>query len=261
MKKHIFFGLLCLLILWGLFLKPQGASDAFEKGDYETAYKILNDINDNNKTASDWMMLGMMYEKGIYVEQDFDFAIKYYANAIKIKPLEQAYFALARIYYQKEDAENTLRFVNKLIQMQSVYGYSFNANLYEKGIFVNKNQEKTEYFYTKAAETGDATSVFMLSVINLKKQEFFKAAVQNNIFKKSYERGLRRNFLDNIFAGSSLDLQIRETIKLSEKMDLVFQKKLSPQHFKYAKLLASKWRPGMSFERFFDQSLTKNHPR
>ncbi len=66
MKKHIFFGLLCLLILWDLFLKPQGASNAFEKAYYETAYKILNDINDNNKTASDWMMLGMMYEKGIY---------------------------------------------------------------------------------------------------------------------------------------------------------------------------------------------------
>ena len=74
------------------------ANTAYRTGDYERAFKEFSFLsNDGNIKAQ--YFLGVMHEKGQYIEQDFQKAAKWYMKSAK-KGNPNAQIRLAQLYIQ-----------------------------------------------------------------------------------------------------------------------------------------------------------------
>jgi len=102
------FALIALLLLVAFPARAnfQAALDAYNAGDYETAYREWLPLAEKNSPAAQFN-IGLMFERGEGREQDFKPAIKWYLRAAE-NGFGRAQFRLGEIYEAGEAVEQDL---------------------------------------------------------------------------------------------------------------------------------------------------------
>jgi len=112
--------------------------------------------------------LGLMYETGKGVEQDYEEAIKYYKMAIE-KGNGKAMNNLGRIYYNGDYAEQNYEEAIKYYKMAIEKGEEHAMNnlgiMYEHGHGVEQNYEEAIKYYKMAIEKGPGDAMHNLGML------------------------------------------------------------------------------------------------
>lgn len=152
-----------------------------EKKKYEEAYKkllILENINTISSYAKN--EIGYFHENGIYVDNNLELALKYYAEAgnknyipaiynVGRVRLEQGYYTEAASIFKTIENDNFAPALN-LIGVMYNYGYSYDVDL-----------ESALKYYKKAASLGNPDAQFNIGQI------YFEGIGGNEDFKEAFK--------------------------------------------------------------------------
>lgn len=112
----------------------------------DEALKVLNSIEDKNKTALDWLLLGNIYQD----KKDIDKAALYYQKSILAdKKFYRAYYNLGNLYLEDENALEAI----KLYKLSLRYKYDFAYAHYNIGCA-----------YVKLGKLKNAKSSFLKAI-------------------------------------------------------------------------------------------------
>lgn len=90
--------------------------EIFEKLNYNEAIKFYNEaIALKEDYAAAYFKLGNLYMWWMW---DYDNAIKYYDNAVKIQPYADAYNNLGLVYFNKQEYQKAIEYYNKAITLR-----------------------------------------------------------------------------------------------------------------------------------------------
>ena len=143
------------------------ALNAFNKNEFDIAYQLFFELADKG-IAEAQINLGMMYENGQGVSQDFKEAVRWYRLAAD-QELTKAQYNLGLMYAQGKGVDKDPIQASKwyrlaadqgLIQAQTTL-----ASMYHEGDGVLKNYEAASKLYRLAAEQGDADAQYKLGLM------------------------------------------------------------------------------------------------
>jgi TPR repeat protein len=134
--------------------------DAYNKGEFDTAKKIITPLVAKGDTAA-LNLMGMMYELGHGVSKDASKSVVYYRKAAK-KGYSFAQYNLAVSYDTGSGVALNYREAVKWYKLAAQQGASFaQYNLgvmYEQGRGTKQDYKKAVYWYKKAAEQGQSSA-------------------------------------------------------------------------------------------------------
>ena len=96
------------------------ATDAYERKDYKTAYKLLLPLAEQGDVEAQYN-LGLMYDLGNGVPQDYKQAVKWFKLAAEQGEAE-AQFNLAQMYYEGQGIAQDYKEAEKLFQLSAEQG-------------------------------------------------------------------------------------------------------------------------------------------
>ena len=187
--KNRFFRLLVGLFVFGLLIsiiQNQIFADV-----------VPDDFDDMKKLAEQGdayaqNRLGLMYETGESVPQDFKQAVYWYTKAAE-QGFADAHFSLCLFYYMGEsvpqDFKQAAYWCTKAAEQYTI-AQSFLGEIYYNGDGVPQDYKQAAYWYTKVAEQGDAYAQYHLGLMYAKGQgvsQDFKQAVY--WYTKAAEQG------------------------------------------------------------------------
>lgn len=146
--------------------------------------------------------LGLWYEMGIGVEQDFENARKWYLESIK-QDYPSAYYNLGLLYFTgkgvEKDLQKSIKYYTKGADLGHIDCQQELGLIYFRGIGVKKNSEKAIYWLNKSIEQNDSWAQYNLGILYLKGIdvakdvikgiELLKAASQNGYIKAYRQLG------------------------------------------------------------------------
>ena len=125
-------------------------------GGFDDAFFALTKLaKEGNATAQ--LRLGFMYERGMYVEQDYVKAREWYNKSIKsgsAKAIAQLGFLYERGMGLTKDLDKAIFLYNDAIAKGSPYANSKLAYLYQTAQGVERDYEKSYQLYKKASHAG-----------------------------------------------------------------------------------------------------------
>lgn len=142
----------------------QKALNAISRGDYKAAFEIWQSLAKRGNNAAQFN-LGLMYEKGDGIKQDFYKAVKWYRLAAK-QGNSDAQFNLGNMYYNGEGVPKNLKRAAKWFLSSARQGNidaQFNLGwMYDKGEGFNANYKKAITWYKSAAKQGHSDAQYNL---------------------------------------------------------------------------------------------------
>lgn len=166
--------------LYRSIVKPNDAKDCLpcisyvESKEYEKAYRTCSELaNKGNIFAK--VMLGTLYQDGLYVQLDFDMAEKLYTEAVndQSNPKAQSFgrFGLGGLYMKKDFPKHDLKVSANWYKLSADQGMKHSQLKYGLMLFLGygteKNAELAKVYLQKASKNGlkkEADTI--LSVIN-----------------------------------------------------------------------------------------------
>jgi len=158
MRKHILLaGVFPLLLLSSQsWADLSEGTQAYDRGDYVTAMNELHPLAEQG-LASAQFYLGLMYENGQSVPQDYQEAAQWYLKAAK-QGHDRAQNNLGKLYEEGLGVEQDHIIAVQWYQKAADQGLSaaqFNlAEMYVHGRGVKPNTDQAQVWYRKAAEQG-----------------------------------------------------------------------------------------------------------
>ena len=230
----------------------QEGVDAFQKKDFKAALKKLKPLAEKGHTnAQHW--LGLSYEKGLGVLQDYKEAAKWYQLTGEHTLVANAQYLLGLSYEKGEgvpqdykeafkwllkSAEQKNTKAQKLIRAsyhklhQEVaeqgdsYAQRFLGASYYLGLGVTQDYAEAAKWYKKAAEQGDSVSQIILGAMYEKGKGISKDFVEAyKWFSISGETGNGRMYIEKLGKRKMTTAQIAEAQKLAQEWMEKHQKK------------------------------------
>ncbi len=145
----------------------------------ETAGKDLDVIRQesDNGNARASVLLGILYEEGLFAEYDLDKAEQYYQKAYDQGGVN-GQFRLGALYLgdnAKHDVGNGLALVREAASKGLPEALAVLGQAYEKGVGVDKDLGKAEEFYVDAAHRGLGYGYYLLGSLKSDQGEFAEA--------------------------------------------------------------------------------------
>ncbi len=138
----------------------QGALQAYDAGDYDSAKEIWTRLADKGSPGSQ-NNLGLMYENGVGVEQDYEKALKLYQLSAK-QGYTEAQYNLGSLYHNGTGVKQDYEKAAKYYQLAADKNYNLALNnlgvFYNSAIGVEKDTKKAAKLFRKAAIRGHALS-------------------------------------------------------------------------------------------------------
>lgn len=125
---------------------------AYDDGDYDKAREIWEKLADRDNAAS-ITNLANLYNKGLGVEKDTDYAFSLYKRAAE-RNYPQAEFALGFLFEARKDYKNANYWYEKAALQELAIAQNYLGDNYKKGLGVEKNLEKAIYWYKRATSQG-----------------------------------------------------------------------------------------------------------
>ena len=145
----------------------QKGADAYEKGDYATAFREWKPLADQGD-ASAQHNLGVMYDEGYGVLQDHKAAVKWYTLAAE-QGLDYAQFNLGWMYYNGENVNKDVFKAFELYKMATDFGHPramFNlANMHFSGTGTVKDLKMAYKLFLKSRMNGVKESDYFIEEI------------------------------------------------------------------------------------------------
>jgi len=162
MRKHILFAVVFPLLLssqsWADFSE---GTQAYDRGDYMTAMNQLHPLAEQG-LASAQFYLGLMYENGQSVPQDYQEAVRWYLKAAK-QGHDGAQNNLGKLYEEGQGVEQDHIIAVQWYEKAADQGLSaaqFNlAEMYMNGRGVKPNTDQAQAWYRKAAAQGHRKAI------------------------------------------------------------------------------------------------------
>lgn len=146
----------------------------YNANNIEEALKVLNSIEDKNKTALDWLLVGNIYQD----KNDIDKAALYYQKSILAdKKFYRAYYNLGNLYLEDENAMEAI----KLYKLSLRYKYDFAYAHYNIGcayVKLGKLKNAKSSFLKAIAHKKDMTDAYYNLAFVYKKLNNTKKAEQ-----------------------------------------------------------------------------------
>jgi hypothetical protein len=255
--KHLtFLYAFILLVFFGGFSVVfaddfQSGLDAYLEKDYETAYKVIVPLAEQGNAASQFYM-GLMYENGQRVPQDFKEAVKWYRLAAE-QGDKLAQYRLGMMYdngqvvpqdYKKafkwllKSAEQMNLKAQRLIRTNyhqrhkqiaeqgDSYAQRFLGASYYLGLGVTQDYAEAAKWYKKAAEQEDRVAQNILGSMYEKGKGVSKDFVEAyKWFSLSEETGNEHKYKEKIGKRKMTSAQIAEAQKLTREWIEQYQKK------------------------------------
>jgi uncharacterized protein len=157
MRKHILLAGVPLLLLWSQsWADVSNGTQAYDRGDYVTAMNELHPLAEQG-LASAQFYLGVMYENGQGVPQDYPEAARWYLKSAK-QGHDRAQNNLGKLYEDGQGVDQDHIIAVQWYQKAADQGLSaaqFNlAEMYENGRGVKPNTDQAQAWYRKAAAQG-----------------------------------------------------------------------------------------------------------
>ncbi len=161
---------------------------AYNSGDHATAYnEFLPVAESGDKKAQ--LLLGLMYDNGLGIKQDYDQAAKWYRRAAE-QGQPRAQFNLGLMYESGEGIESDQKLAISWVRKSAEQGYAEAqdklAQYYEKGEYLEQDLVKSHLWYSLAASQGARESIAprnrvasKLSKVQLEESEEMYNAWQN----------------------------------------------------------------------------------
>jgi TPR repeat protein len=140
------------------------ATKAYNSGDYETAYRLIKPLAEQGLPEAQFN-IGLMYDKGQGVPQDYAEAAKWYRKAAE-QGNAKGQYALGVMYYTgqgvPQDYAEAAKWYRKAAE-QGNTSAQFNIGLmYDKGQGVPQNYAEAVKWYRRVAEQGNAEAQYNL---------------------------------------------------------------------------------------------------
>lgn len=117
----------------------------YNVNDLDNSYQLLMQIPDNQKVASDWLMLANIAQDKGNIEETVELLQK---SIQADKKFYKAYYNLANVYYEKKDIENAILNYKKTISLNKDFAHSY----YNLGVcYVELEKYKTAKSYFNRA--------------------------------------------------------------------------------------------------------------
>lgn len=180
-KLFKIFSIALLCSLWSslLFADPLGEAElALNTGDYQTAYRLFNELAEKNEPGA-MIGLGRMYQDGLGVQKNRDTAIEWFGKGVTIwnqrakEGDPRAYASLGVLFNKgigfqqdKSRAQRYFRTAFDMAQPKALEGdhdaQHLIGMLYSSGKGVNKDIYAGADWLAKAGEGGNETAAKML---------------------------------------------------------------------------------------------------
>lgn len=130
--------------------------------DYATAFRLFRYLHNKYQMVDATFYLGMYYESGHYVDQNYTKAVKYYQEAADQND-PYSYCQLGRLYslgngVDKDGAKGVELYL-KAGELGDPLGYANAAYAYEHGEGVDKDMELARKYYHLAADQGEEHAI------------------------------------------------------------------------------------------------------
>ena len=159
-RKHL------LIIYFSLIITPVLAIDAetgarqAAKGDYKTAYKTWKDSAEAGDPMSQFY-LGVLYEKGNGVEQEYSQALFWYIKAAG-QGIARAHYNIGHMFFNGRGVSQDYKEAERQFKVAAESGYApaeYNlAYILEKGLTGEKKPTEAFTWYLKAAKSDLRTA-------------------------------------------------------------------------------------------------------
>lgn len=172
-----FIGLFIVFCLqaYSLIKKYRGPEECFScynSKEYRKAYEICS-ASANNGNMSSKLILGKMYDDGLYVKQDFNSAEKLYTEVANVKDNSEAQrhseFYLGELYKRKDFTKQNIEVSAKWYKSSADHGFNRAqlkyAILLFAGYGTDKNNNLAKEYLKKASQNGlqkDADPLLLL---------------------------------------------------------------------------------------------------
>jgi uncharacterized protein len=146
---------------------------AYERGDYITALKIFRSVADvvsdlgQPEKSEAQVYLGVMYERGRGVQQDFELAVRWYVEAAKARnPPAQYNIGLAYVSGKAlpQDYVKAMFWFREASKNGLADAQAEIGNLYKYGLGVPKDEGEGWRWYSLAAAQGVASAQYQVGV-------------------------------------------------------------------------------------------------
>jgi len=153
-------------------------SDNYNKGlnyfnnkDYGNAFTYFTKAEEDDEESEACYYLGIMYENGFGVAQDYTIAVRKYKKA---EDNPRALFALGRMYEYGKGVPSILsiavNYYNKAANLDYPEAYKKLGDLYKEGRFFAKDEDKAEEYYQKAKSLGHKEEKVIKKEVKIEKE-------------------------------------------------------------------------------------------
>ena len=147
-----------VLLIFGTVIASIGyaspCSDLYDTKQYKSAIEICTEAVQNNKNDTrSQFNLGVMYENGLGVAQNYSKALYWYQQASN-NGLAAAQYNLGVMYSQAEDNNQAIYWYEKAAKQGYAQAQLNLGIMYSQGIGVILDESKAVYWYQKAADQG-----------------------------------------------------------------------------------------------------------
>ena len=235
-RRRLAFGLFTLLFSASLAISAcsnryEDASAAYERGDFETASRLLKPLAEEGNAKAQYN-LGVMYHNGEGVPQDYTETMKWYRRAGE-QGIAVAHYNLGVMYHEGEgvpqDRTEAAKWFRKAAEQGNARAQYNLGVMYRKGEGVPQDNTETMKWYRKAAEQGIADAQYFLGVMYDKGEGVSQDRVQSYMW---YSLAASRY--------SDPDVEKREMVVMSRG---IVASKMTPEQIEEAQRLAREWKP------------------
>jgi len=155
--------------------------DALKLGFKEAYFKLTSQLAELENVES-MIVLGTLLADGIGCKCDVAEAIRVFTEAAALGSTD-AYMCLAKIFlsddYGEKSPELAIRYLDGAVKLDSADAAFMLGEIYEKGEICERDFKKAEFYYSKAANQGNAEAEERAKQIVSLRNKFFDEANEN----------------------------------------------------------------------------------